>query len=198
MKRLVLAAAAGALAALLLPMVALAKGASEATITGPGLGDGITLAGEGDPNGTALMQIAESAGFFPSVFVTTPSPMLAKRPAGELGPRYRITYLMPGPEGVVDELEQDVYPYATPNAVSYTKPGQTYFGGEKTVGGWYVGDWTLKDRLVAVGLPETPPAGDGSDFPWTIAALLVGAAAAIVVAAFATLRVRRRPGPATA
>ena len=50
--------------------------------------------------GLQLMQIAEDAGFFPSVFVTTPNPMLSERPQGELGPRYTITYAMPGPSGV--------------------------------------------------------------------------------------------------
>jgi hypothetical protein len=198
MKRLVLVAATGALAALLLPAAALAKGATEATITGPGLGDGITLAGEGDPNGAALMRLAESAGFFPSVFVTAPNPMLSTRPTGRLGPRYRITWVMPGPDGGVDKLQQDLYPYATPSALSYMKPGQTYFGGERTVGGWYVGDWTLKNRLVAAGLPETPPSGGGSDFPWTIVAVLAGIAAMLSAVAFGAVRVRRRPGPATA
>jgi len=42
------------IAVLLMPAGALAKGASEATITGPGLGDGITLAGEGQ-GGDQLM-----------------------------------------------------------------------------------------------------------------------------------------------
>ena len=197
MKRHVLALAAAALAAALIPTAALAKGASEATITGPGLGDGITLAGEGQPGGMTLMRLAESAGFFPSVFVTTPNPMLAKRPDGSLGPRYRITYTMPGPNGAVSELEQDVYPYATPNALSYTKPGQSYWDGQKTVGGWYVGAATLKQRLVAVGLPQTPPSGGGLDFPWPLLAALA-LAAGVAAVAFAALRIRRRPRPATA
>lgn len=154
---------------LLAPTAALAKGASEATITGPGLGDGIRLAGEGDPGGGALMQIAEDSGFFPAVFLTTPNPMLSERPDGELGRRYTIVYVMPGPSGVVDEIRQDVYPYATPSVVSYTKPGQSYFGTERTVGGWYAAGPTLKDDLVAVGLRATPPpvANDaGREIPW--------------------------------
>jgi hypothetical protein len=107
------------------------------------------------------MQIAEDSGFFPAVFLTTPNPMLSERPDGELGPRYTIVYVMPGPSGVVDEIRQDVYPYATPSLVSYTKPGQPYFGTERTVGGWYVAGPTLKDDLVAVGLRATaPPAAD--------------------------------------
>ena len=56
-----------------LPSTALGKGASEATITGPGLSDPVSLAGEGQPGGAALMQIAEAAGFFPAVFTQTPT-----------------------------------------------------------------------------------------------------------------------------
>jgi hypothetical protein len=197
MKRLVLAAATSALAALLVPATSLAKGASEAAITGPGLGDGITLAGEGAPDGGTLMQLAESAGFFPSAFGTTPSPMLSKRPNGSLGPRYRITYTMPGPNADVSELRQDLYPYATPRPVSYMKPGQRFFEDQKTVGGWFVANASLKQRLVAGGLPETPPTGDGFDPPWLVVAILAGLAA-VAMTAFGALRLRRRPHPATA
>jgi hypothetical protein len=185
---------------LLAPTAALAKGASEATITGPGLGDGIRLAGEGDPGGGALMQIAEDSGFFPAVFLTTPNPMLSERPDGELGPRYTIVYVMPGPSGVVDEIRQDVYPYATPSLVSYTKPGQPYFGTERTVGGWYVAGPALKDDLVAVGLRATaPPVADdpGGEIPWEafgVLALLV----ALAGLGFVVVRSRRRSDAAPA
>jgi hypothetical protein len=184
---------------LLAPTAALAKGASEATITGPGLGDGIRLAVEGDPGGGALMQIAEDSGFFPAVFLTTPNPMLSERPDGELGPRYTIVYVMPGPSGV-DEIRQDVYPYATPSLVSYTKPGQPYFGTERTVGGWYVAGPPLKDDLVAVGLRATaPPVADdaGREFPWEafgVLALLV----ALAGLGFVVVRSRRRSDAAPA
>jgi hypothetical protein len=199
MKRLALFVLAAALAAILVPAAALAKGASEAKITGPGLGNPITLAGEGQANGDELMQLAEAAGFFPSVFATLPNPMLPTRPKGDLGPRYTISYLMPGPDSnQVDELHQDLYPYATPSPVTYTKPGQEFFGTERTVGGWYVASPTLKGDLVAAGLPETPPAGGGSDFPWTITAALAAVVAVFVAAAVAALRIRRRPGPVTA
>ena len=184
---------------LLAPTAALAKGASEATITGPRLGNGIRLAGEGDPGGGALMQIAEDSGFFPAVFLTTPNPMLSERPDGELGPRYTIVYVMPGPSGV-DEIRQDVYPYATPSLVSYTKPGQPYFGTERTVGGWYVAGPPLKDDLVAVGLRATaPPVADdaGREFPWEafgVLALLV----ALAGLGFVVVRSRRRSDAAPA
>jgi hypothetical protein len=198
MKRLVLLSSAFALLAALVTTSALAKGASEATITGPGLEGAITLTGEGQMDGARLTQIAQDAGFFPSVFVTTPNPMLSERPAGELGPRYTITYAMPGPSGVA-ELRQDLYPYAQPSPVTRMQPGQRFFGTEKTVGGWYVAGTTLKDDLVAAGLPETSPVdGGGSEVPWTIVGVVLTVAACLAIAGVAVLRARRRPGPAIA
>ena len=110
------------------------------------------------------MRLAEEAGFFPAVFLTTPNPMLSKRPDGDLGPRYTIVYTMPGPNNDVNEIRQDLYPYATPTPVTYVESGQRYFTTERTVGGWYVASQTLGNDLVAVGLPESPPQGeDGGD-----------------------------------
>lgn len=197
MKRLGLCSAAVAVLAALITTSAFAKGASEAKITGPGFGGGLTLSGDGEMGGGQLTQLAEAAGFFPSVFVTSPNPMLRVRPQGALGPRYAITYTMPGPSGV-DELRQDLYPYAEPSPVTYMAPGQSFFGTGKTVGGWYVASRTLKDDLVAVGLPKTPPVGGGgSEIPWTALGVVVAAVTALLVLGVAVLR-SRRPGPATA
>lgn len=178
----------------LVPAAAFAKGASEATIVGPGLGDPITLAGEGQPGGEALMQIAEAAGFFPAVFTQSPDPMLDERPAGELGPRYTITYVMPGPNNELDNLVQSFYPYASPSPISYLEPGQRFWTTEQTRGGWYVASSSLKDQLVAAGLPREAPTGSPpSDSPWKVVgpvAVLVLVAALGGVAAFL---MRRRP-----
>src|SRR2546426_10612819 len=106
MKRFLVLAA---IAALALPAAALAKGPSQASITGPGLGKAITITGTEEP-GSPLMSFAESAGFFPAVFGQQPDPMLAGRPKGELGPRDRIDYTVPGPEGQTFRLNQDAYP----------------------------------------------------------------------------------------
>lgn len=198
MKRLVLVSAGVALLGALTTTSALAKGASEAKITGPGLGSGITLAGEGQVGGGQLMQLAEAAGFFPAVFATSPNPMSSARPQSELGPRYTITYTMPGPSGMY-ELRQDLYPYAQPSPVTRMESGQRYFGTERTVGGWYVASTTLKDSLVAAGLPDTPPVGgSGSQVPWTIVGLVAAVVAALAAGVVAVLRGRRRLGPAIA
>ena len=198
MTRLGVLAAAAALAFAFSSTSALAKGASEATVTGPGLGAGVTLAGEGELGGERLMQLAEAAGFFPALFLTTPNPMRTARPAGELGPRYTITYQLPGPEGgQIDEVRQDLYPYAKPEPVTYVKSGEPYWATEETVGGWYVASSTLKEQLVALGLPRLPATDDGaSDAPWPV----LGAGAVIVaaLAGIALFLVRARPRTATA
>ena len=123
MKRLLLLLAVAALA---LPTAAFAKGPDEATITGPGLAKAITITGP-EEAGSPLMAFAEAAGFFPAAFGQEPSPMLPDRPKGDLGPRYTIDYNVPGGDGMSWTLEQDLYPYALPYAVTYTKAGQQIF-----------------------------------------------------------------------
>ncbi|HEU0248881.1 MAG TPA: hypothetical protein VFR38_17525 [Gaiellaceae bacterium] len=179
----------------LVPAAAFGKGASEATIVGPGLSDPITLAGEGQPGGEALMQIAEEAGFFPAVFTQSPDPMLDERPAGELGPRYTVTYVMPGPNDELDNLVQSFYPYASPSPVSYLEPGQRFWTTEQTRGGWFVATAGLKDQLVAAGLPESAPT-DGaapSDSPWTVVGPVLVLVALAAMGGIAFLMTRRRP-----
>ena len=194
MKRLALVPFALALLALLLPTPALAKGASEAEITGPGLSGPISLAGEGQAGGEQLMQIAEAAGFFPATFGQIPDPMLDEKPAGALGPRYRITYVMPGPNNELDDIRQDLYPYARPAPASYTRPGQPFFGTERTRGGWYVAATPFKDALVAAGLPRNAPTGgDGSPIPWAVVGPLVALGGVLFLGALGIAVVRRRP-----
>ena len=174
---------------------ALAKGASEASISGPGLASPITLAGEGQPGGEELMAIAEAAGFFPAVFAQTPDPMLAARPAGPLGPRYTVEYTMPGPSNELDTIVQDVYPYASPSPLAYTEPDQPFWTTERTVGGWFVGAAALKNLLVEAGLPGSPPATAAapSDSPWAVVGPVLGLVLAAVLGGLLVLATRRRP-----
>jgi hypothetical protein len=197
MKRLVLAPLAVALFAALVPAAALAKGASEATIEGPGLDSPITVKDRGLHS--KLGHLAEVTGFYPAVFARIPDPMLQERPEGNLGPRYTITWVMPGPNGETDRIRQDLYPFASKGPVSYVRPGQPFFETDGTHGGWYVASSFLKDDLVGVGLPETPPTGGGSsDFPWTVIGALGAVVIVLLLAVAAALHLRRRPGPATA
>jgi hypothetical protein len=184
MFRFVAALVLSILATVALPAAALGKGASEATVSGPGLEGPIALAGEGDPNGQLLMTIADAGGFFPAVFAQTPDPMRAERPAGTLGPKYTVAYVMPGPSGEEDTLVQEVFPYASPSPVTYVQPGQRFWTTEATRGGWYVASAYLRDLLVQAGLPETAPTSgvEPSDSPWTV----IGAVGVLVLVVAAT------------
>ena len=190
MKRLLLVA----IVALALPAAALAKGPSAASITGPGLGT-ITMSGDAE-NGvvSTFSRLTESAGFFPAVYKTQPNPMLRVRPKGNLGPRYRIAWTLPTPTGK-STIYQDVYPYAKPYTVSYMRPGQTFGGGMTTTGGWYIGATSLKQALVAAGLPRQVPAGGAGLSAAALGGIAAPAALLLVGAAVAYRRRRRRQHP---
>lgn len=187
MRRSLLLAAAGALAALVAAAPAAAKGPSTASLTGPGLARAIPIKGEGEMGaGTPLGSLVELGGFFPQMFLETPDPTLQARPTGDLGPRFRVVYRVPGPHGV-STVVQDVYPYArTP--VTHMSPGQRFWGSSRTHGGWFVSGPGLKTTLVAAGLPESPPPQPGAAFPWT----WTTAGAVAVVVLLVALVLRRR------
>lgn len=185
-----------AIAALVLPASALGKGPSGASLGGPGTGGGITFPGGGESGGTPLGDLTRQSGFFPAAFGQEPSPMLAARPKGDLGPKYTITYTVPTPSNGIDEIRQDVYPYADPAPVTYLEPGQAIFDMQ-TRGGWFQADAALKQTLVDAGLPSSAPASasGSSDFPTALLSLLT----AFLLAAMATaLLIRRRTRPAAA
>jgi hypothetical protein len=146
-----------------------AKGPAAATIDGPGTGGGISLGGGGELGSDAVLgTFAQQAGLFPALFRPTPDPMLDRAPAGDLGPRYTVTYRLPGPTGTEDDIRQDLYPYAKGGPVTYTQAGQRFFETRMTRGGWYQASPALKDTLVKLGLPRTAPSGgstgDGAGF----------------------------------
>jgi hypothetical protein len=149
-----------AVAALALPATALAKGPSEASITGPGLSKAIKITGP-ESDGSPMMNLAEAAGFFPAAFGQTPDPMTYTQPKGNLGPKYSIDYVVPGPDGGNDTLHQDLYPYAKPSAWTHMAAGQPIFD-MTTHGGWFT-DSRLKGILVARGLPQAPPTTSSKD-----------------------------------
>ena len=188
-----------AIAALALPATALAKGPSEASIKGPGLSKAISIVGA-EEEGSPLMSFADQAGFFPAAFGQQPDPMLPGRPKGDLGPKYRIEYKVPGPENDAFQISQDLYPYASPSAVTYMPAGQEIFDST-THGGWYESP-LLKDTLVAAGLPKTAAAesarsSSSAGFSAT-GWLGVAIGIALLVGAAAWFFVRRRPRNAPA
>jgi LPXTG-motif cell wall-anchored protein len=139
-----------------------------------------------------MMQLAEQAGFFPAAFTQQPDPMLPGRPAGKLGPKYTIRYLVPGggEPGHVQRfhITQDLYPYAADGAVTYMKPGQKIFDFT-THGGWFPGGIALKQTLVQTGLPARAPSTSSSS---RNLAVLVGAPVALLLAGGAAFVTRRR------
>ncbi len=169
MKRLLVALS---IATLALPASALGKGPSKAAVDIPG-GPPIRFTGYGESSGTSLGDLTQQAGFFEAAFGQEPSPMLASRPGGDLGPRYTITYTVPAGSGVADRIRQSLYPYAATGPVTYMQPGQKLFG-EETPGGCFQADRQLKQLLVAAGLParahEAKAPSHGRSFPFELAA----------------------------
>ena len=186
MRRLLLLATVGALTALVSTAPALAKGPSSASLTGPGLDRALPVKGQGEMGtGTPLGSLVELGGFFPQMFVQTPDSTTRTRPTGDLGPRYRVVYRVPGPNGT-STVVQDVYPYAKTPA-TYMSPGQRFWGSSRTHGGWFISGPGLKATLVAAGLPESPPVSDGGSFPWAWTGV-----AAVAVVVLLVVMVRRR------
>jgi hypothetical protein len=151
MRRYVIAVAL--VGALVLPVLAAAKGPVSASISGPGLDRSLAIRGDGEGPGTALGTLASASGFFAQMFGQSPDPTLASRPAGTLGPRYRAVYVVPGPNDVQSRVVQYIYPYAKPVALTYLKPGQVFWDGRKAHGGWYRASAALKRVLLRAGLP---------------------------------------------
>lgn len=192
MKRLILLTSA---LALTFAAPALAKGPDQATISGPGIDD---LTFQPHESG-ALVQ---GCGFFAQSFGQTPDVVEERgpryHPKNFAGPRYTIVYRVPGPDGSTAFLRQDVYPHAGGNPLTYMKPGQPFFGTERTRGGWFQAGESCRAALVALGVPRNPPPaarGEGASFePWPVA---LGVALAVALA-FATFFVTRRSRTARA
>jgi hypothetical protein len=186
----------GLLASLALPALAAAKGPTAATMSGPGISGTRHLGGNSEGGtGTPLGALTMGGGFFPQAFGQVPDPTLTTRPQGSLGPRYGIKYQLPGPSEDAT-LRQDFYPYARPAPLTYMKPGQTFWDGQRTHGGWFTADRSLPRTL---GLPAQPPASGSSGrhvLQWSAAgggALVLGAAICLLV-----LRLRPRAKPVSA
>jgi hypothetical protein len=178
---------AAALAALVLPAVASAKGPTEGSVSGPGFSKVVKVLNDGG-GGSVGDNLTQESGFFPAAFGQSPDPMLHRKPAGPLGPRYTIAWKVPGGDGAMFHIRQDLYPYARGGAVTYTKPGQPIFD-MGTRGGWYR-DPELKPTLVSLGLSANAPS-EGSGFNY---ALVFGLVAAGVLGAALLLFLRRQRG----
>jgi hypothetical protein len=115
-----LAAAMSIAAAITLATPALAKGPSQARISGPGLAHAIVVSGNGEPGqpGT-LSTLAQQTWLFSVMFgPNAPMPAQLRPPprAASLGPRYTIIYTVYGqftrPGEQYGQIRQDLYPRA--------------------------------------------------------------------------------------
>src|SRR3712207_738760 len=99
MKKCLLVLAAVALA---LPMNATAKGAYSATVKGEGMEGSLTFGGDraGPKQSRELGRFADASGVYPATFGFAPPRVRAERPRGDLGPRYRVTWHLHGPNGL--------------------------------------------------------------------------------------------------
>ncbi len=194
-----LAALAVVVVALAAAAGAFAKGADRAVLTGPGLDEGFVFAGQDEPSlGSPLSRLVAETAIMSAIFTASPNPTRSDRPAGNLGPKYTITYRMPAPDGGNDRIRQRVYPYAKGGPVLYTKPGQRFFETERTHGGWYVAHPDLKTMLVKAGLPPAAPAARSAETTTVsreMTALVAVLACVLLLAAGLAFAARRRVEP---
>jgi hypothetical protein len=167
----------------LVPAAAHAKGPTEATMTGPGIEAPIDVGFDEQPE-QSVSHLADLSGFYGATLGMAPDPnrLEAGRPAGDLGPRYDVVYRF-GPDSSV---RQQLYPFARPVAVTYTRPGQRVFVSERTKGGWYRAP-ELKPMLIALGLPAAPPArprhpADSSSSTLPVVPVVVGGVLVLLIA----------------
>jgi hypothetical protein len=201
-----LAAGMSIAAAVALATPALAKGPSQARITGPGLVHAIVISGGGEPGLPGkLASLAEQTSLFTVLFgadggVPAPARLRTPPPNAYLGPQYTVIYTVPGvtpqPGQQFGRIRQNVYPHALGGPVIYTPPGQRGFGQPLQATGWFRGSPQLTRTLAQLGVPpglqavqqtHLPPAAhpaaahqSGSQtHGWLIASTAAAAAAAL-------------------
>jgi hypothetical protein len=149
MKRLVVV-----LAVLLLPLTVAAPAAAKlverGTLTGPGLSRPIQIEAGTAADDRRLNTVRTATAVNNSLLAGLPDVFAAKRPAGRLGPRYRLDWYEPGDGRPV--VVQYVYPYAGKRPVVHT-PAQRNVVSP----GWLRAPAYLKSTLRALGLPAEPP-----------------------------------------
>ena len=151
----------------------------------------MTIGGDGEGGSSPLGILASEGGFFAQMYGATGPGTLKARPKVSLGPRYEVTYRVPGPDGT-STVQQDLYPYAARGPVSYMSGGQTFWDTQTTRGGWYRGTSSLKQMLVQAGLPATAPLHRAAHAHKLGVAVGAGAGIAVAAGALALLYRRRR------
>jgi hypothetical protein len=132
---------------------ALAKGADQATIAGPGLTRTIVVGGSGEPGqGTSLSDLAEGSGLFDAMFNDDAATLTAAAPTAALGPRYTMTFRVPGGAKPA-MIRQDLYPAAAGGPVTFTPPGQKVFDTNPVASGWFRAPDGFGTLLTKLGVP---------------------------------------------
>lgn len=134
-----------------------AKGAVAVTVSGPGIAD-VRLTYTERAGDVDLDALTEAASFYPLVFGTDgpPLPLAGGAPAGELGPRYVLSFDL-GESRVIEYA----YPFAAAGPYVEMPPGQQVY--EIPVApGWLRVDSSLRSGLVTLGAAGPPPAADAS------------------------------------
>jgi hypothetical protein len=211
----VLTAGMSAATVITLATPALAKGPTQARITGPGLARPVVIAGGGEPGQLdRLAVLATQTDLYTAMFgaggsLPAPDRLRTPPPAGALGPRYTIVYTVPGvtpqPGQEFGRIREDLYPRAAGEPVIYIPPGQQGFGQPLLVTGWLRGTPQLVRTLARLGV--RPPLGartaraagpsarepESAVTAWLI---ILAVAVAATALAGAALRRHRRPGAA--
>jgi hypothetical protein len=149
-------------AAITLATPALAKGPSQARITGPGLAHPIVVAGNGEPGQPGMLAtLALQTSLFSVMFgpnAPEPPQLRTPPPTASLGPRYTIIYTVYGeftrPGQQFGQIRQDLYPRAVGGPVIHTPPGQP--GGPVPFFGWFRASRHLPRTLAKLGVPPRP------------------------------------------
>lgn len=144
------------LALLLFPSAAGAKGASEATITGAGLDQPITLDLQDHAGGaSSLPTLADRTGFFEGIYPQEPSRVTQEAPTGDLGPMLVIDWRMPTSATEVATIRQEIFPYAAGGPMVHTPAGQAIHPEQRpTIGGWFRASIALTTMLQELGVPD--------------------------------------------
>ena len=156
-----LAAGMSIAAAITLAAPALAKGPSQARITGAGLARAIVVSGNGEPGQPGMLTtLALQTRLFSVMFgPNVPVPPQLRTPLqASLGPEYTIIYSVFGqftlPGKQFGQIRQDLYPRAAGGPVIYTPPRQP--GGPLPVFGWFRAGRHLSRTLAKLGVPPRP------------------------------------------
>jgi hypothetical protein len=141
---------------------ALAKGPSQARITGPGLAHAIVISGGGEPGEQSqLAALAEQTNLFAVLFGPggiVPQPSRPHNPPAKasLGARYTVVYTVPGvepqPGQEFGRIRQEIYPHAPGGALIFTPHGQNGFGQKLRMAGWLRGGAELTTTLSHLGV----------------------------------------------